>query len=57
MGNSCTSVFPNTNSRITKNKKKETDRKCKKRGASIERTKAGTKNSLITITIVINMIW
>ena len=44
MGNSCTSVFPNTRAweQLERNKIKETEEELKKRGVSIE-SKAGTK--------------
>ena len=44
MGNSCTSVFPNTSAweQQERNKTKETDEDGKKRGSSMERSKAGT---------------
>ena len=48
MGNSCISVFPNTLAweQQERNKIKETDEEEKKRGVSIERSKAGTKEKI-----------
>ena len=45
MGNSCTSVFPNTLAweQQERNKIKETAEEGRKRGVNIERSKAGTK--------------
>ena len=47
MVKSCTSVFPNTRACEHQewNKTKETDEEIKKRGMSMERSKAGTKES------------
>ena len=48
MGNSCTSVFPNTHAweQQERNKTKETDEDGKKRGVSMERSKAGTNKEV-----------
>ena len=65
-GNSCTSVFPNNRAweQQQKRNKKETDEDGKKRGVSMERSKAGTNkrspNGLThpnQNTIIINKIW
>ena len=66
MGNSCTSVFPNTRAweQQERNKTKKTDEDGKKRGVSMERSKAGTnKRSPDRLshpnqkTIIISKIW